>query len=359
MRCATAIALTALLTACGSSSEETHVVRPVRTMTVHASTSTDQRIFAGVSKAGTESRLSFRVPGSIIELPVKVGDKVLEGDIIAKMDTHDFVLQLQAAEAALEQAKAMERQAVSQYNRVADLYETESASRSELDAARAQQESAKASRQAATNRMNLAQNQLDYAILKAPKEGDIASVLVETNENIASGQPVVVLNSGDIAEITISLPETLISQIRSGESVSVTFDAIPKQVFPGVVTEVAVARQNAPAFPVRVQLLRKSNAIRSGMSAQVQFNFNKHQDANVIIVPAYVVAEFSGEEFVYLAHPDADGFATIQKQLVKVGGFSGDNLKILNGLKDGDIIVSAGIQFLKDKQKVRLQADKK
>ncbi len=347
-----------LLSSCGADKTPAAVIRPVRTMTVHLSDANDQRIFAGVTKAGAELKLSFRVPGKITKLPVKVGDQIHKDDVIAKLDTHDYELQVEQAEAAVLRSGAQERQAVSQYDRVSKLYETESASRAELDAARAQAESAKASRTAAKKQWELAKSQLAYTILHSPEDGDVAAVPVEANENIAAGQPVVQLNAGGISEVIIALPESLVARVHSGDPVTVTFDAHPNEAFPAIVTEVGVSRQMQPAYPVKVQLLHQISDLRSGMSAEVQFNFGSADDDQVIVVPSYAVSDMAGQQYVFVIKDIGDGFGMAEKRGVKVAGFVGDGLRIVDGLNDGDVVATAGIQFLEDGQRVRLPEHK-
>ena len=85
-------------------------------------------------------------------------------------------MQTKEADAARLQAEAKERHAAANYARIRDLYETRSASRTELDAARANAESAKAVLEASEKKLELALNQLDYTKLRAPLDGSIASI---------------------------------------------------------------------------------------------------------------------------------------------------------------------------------------
>jgi multidrug efflux system membrane fusion protein len=353
------VTLTCLLTvatcvSCGESKTQVQVVRPVRTVAVQINGPVQQRVFGGVSKAGVESRLSFRVAGTIISRPVKVGDVVKKGTVIASLDPHDYDLQVEEAEAAVLNAEAQERHAMAQYDRVSNLYETESASRSELDAARAQAESAKATREAIQKKLELAKAQLDYTTLKATKDGTIAAVDIEEGENVAAGQPVVRLNAGESMEVTVSIPESLISSIREDDLVSVSFDSKPGLFYPAVVTEVGVSRQLAPAYPVKVQLLRHVPDMRSGMSAEVRFNFPTAKNDQGIVIPPMAVAEQDGKQYVWVVSGISQDVGKVERRSVAVNNISGDGLAIKEGLKPGDVVVTAGQQFLVEGQQVRV-----
>ncbi len=344
-----------LLTACGGDDSDKDLIRPVRVLELRAQSLSDGRVFSGVTKAGVEARLSFRVAGIIEALPVKVGNRVRAGDIIAKLDPNDYELQLQQAEAALLQAEAQERRAAANYTRIRDLYETESASRADLDAARAEAESAKAMLQATAKKRDLARSQLSYTVLKAPLDGGIASVSVEVNENVASGHPIVLLTSSTNLEVHISIPEVLIAQIHEGDRVEVRFDAhSDNSHYPAVVTEVGVASRSGTTFPVTVQLLQRVPDIRSGMAAEVFFGLGSDSSARVLYVPSLALLEEQGERYVFVVHPDANGLATVRRVEVKVGELTNRGIIITDGLLEGDVIVTAGVQFLRDGQRVRV-----
>ena len=120
--------LVLLLSSCGEEQQVREVIRPVRYVQVFSTGGTRTRVFSGVAQAGLESRLSFRVPGTIKGVAVEVGDRVNAGDVIAALDPSDYELQVQQAEAGRANAQAQARNAESNYERVRRLYENENAS---------------------------------------------------------------------------------------------------------------------------------------------------------------------------------------------------------------------------------------
>ena len=144
------------------------VIRPVRFQAVSLTSGERVRTFAGTSKAGEETVLSFKVPGTMKHKRIKVGDKVKRGQTIAELDPRDYVLQVQSADAALARARAEARNAAATYSRTRGLYENNNASREELDAARAGHEAAKAQVRSAGKQREIARQQLSYTKLKAP-----------------------------------------------------------------------------------------------------------------------------------------------------------------------------------------------
>ncbi|MFQ6114519.1 MAG: efflux RND transporter periplasmic adaptor subunit, partial [bacterium] len=131
--------------ACGGGEQKVEeIIRPVRYQQVYSTGGSRVRSFSGTARSGVESKLSFKVAGTVLEVPVKVGDKVRSGQLIARLDPKDYQLKVQQADASLARAKAEERNAKADYERIRALYENNNASKDDLDAARAGFESASA-----------------------------------------------------------------------------------------------------------------------------------------------------------------------------------------------------------------------
>lgn len=96
-----------LITACQEPPPPVEVLRPVRSQTVTASAGTRTRTFSGIARAGQETQLSFRVPGTIDHLGVRVGESVGAGQLIARLEVEDFEITVQQSRANLAQASTL------------------------------------------------------------------------------------------------------------------------------------------------------------------------------------------------------------------------------------------------------------
>jgi len=334
--------------------EPTPVIRPVLTRQVFATGGSRIRTFPGVAQSERESRLSFRVPGKIQRLEVKVGDKVRPGQLIAALDPEDYRLQVEEAEASLERARAESRNAEANYARVRALYENRNASRNELDGARAAAESAAAQVLAIQKRLELARAQQSYTRLEAAEEGAVAEVYVEINENVQAGQPVVLLTGGSSMEVQVGVPESLISQVRPGDRVTVTFDAVPDRKLPGLVVKVGVVSGASTTYPVTVRLDVPVPEVRPGMAAEVAFSFASREGRERFLVPAAAVCEDRQGRYVFVAEPREGGLAAVRKQPVRVGDLREEGLEILEGLRDGDLVIVAGMSRIAEGEIVKI-----
>jgi RND family efflux transporter MFP subunit len=346
---------------CGDGEPPPETLRPVRTQQVFSTGGVRVRSFSGSARSGTESRLSFRVTGSIVELPVRVGDSVGVGQLIARLDAEDYRLAMREAEAGLAQARAQAQNAESNYERVRELYEADNASRADLDAALAGFQSTEASVRASEQRLQLARQQLSYTRLTAPTTGAVAAVPVEVNENVQAGQVVVYLNSGTDLEVEVGVPGVLISQVTEGDMTEVTFDALPDRAFMATVSEVGVAATGtATTYPVTVVLLDPDPDLRSGMAAEVAFRFESGEGRELFIVPSIAVGEDRGGRFVYVVEPEEgavaeSGVGMIRRRPVRVGEMTTQGFEILEGLSDGEHVVVAGVSRIEDGLRVQFR----
>lgn len=332
------------------------VIRPVRYQQVYAMGGDRERSFSGVAEASMESRLSFKVSGTVRRVPVKVGDTVQAGQLLAELDPEDYDLQVQEAQASLARAQAEARNAEADYGRVRALYENSNASKNDLDAARAGSESAQAQVKAAEKHLELARLQKSYTRLNAPADGAIADVTIEVNENVSPGQPVVLLTAGSEIEVRVSVPEALIASVREGEDATAQFDALPGQRFAARVTEVGVAPTGgATTYPVKVTLVEVPETVRPGMAATVNLRSSSGgSGADRYVVPPGAVGEDQEGRFVFLVEETTEGMGVAHRHPVRVGELTDQGLEITEGVSDGDLLVTAGVTKLEDGQAVRL-----
>ena len=344
--------------ACGKKEPEVKPLRPVRYQRISAKPMVRVLSYSGVAQAGQESRLSFRVSGTVEKVYVKLGDMVKSGQEIAILESRDYALRVKSAQASLNAAEAQARRAKADYDRVRLLYENNNASPNDLDGARTAFESAEAQVDAASNQLELARRQLSYTHLIAPVDGGIAAVNVEASENVSPGQPVVVLTSGSNVEVKVTIPEAMITQIKDGDEVEVLFSALDNKERLGKVTEVGVATTGmATTFPVTVVLDDGGKDIRPGMAAEVRFRFSNSDktDKRQIVVPLQAVTEDQKGEFVYTVKPTEEkGVGIVERKNIVKGNITREGLEINGGLVEGDLLVISGVSRIHDGLRVKL-----
>ncbi|MFP4477286.1 MAG: efflux RND transporter periplasmic adaptor subunit [Desulfatibacillaceae bacterium] len=328
--------------------------RPVRTEKVRAVLRKQASSLPGVVVPGKQSNLSFRVGGRVSGVDVEMGDRLGTGDPVARLDSTDFSIAVRQAEAALGKAESRAGSASATYERIRRLYESRHASRNELDQARAAAEAAEATVRALEQKLRLARRKLSYTRLESPGDCSVIRVLVEEDENVGAGMPVAALECGDHDEVRVSVPETLIGTIQTGDTATVDFDALPGSGAAGRVTEAGPASVGMETtFPVTVRMNENLPEVLPGMSARV--TFAPDETTRHVLVPAHAVGEDRRGRHVFVAVPDDGGeTATIRRKSVKTGELTSRGIRILDGLKPGDLLVVAGMSRMEDGRRVRL-----
>jgi RND family efflux transporter MFP subunit len=349
---------------CGKEEKPPEVIRSIRWIKV-AETSTKQvRMISGTTKPVDQTALSFAVGGTVEEVKVKLGDQVKKGQVLAELDQQPFVLGVRDAEAELSKAQANVVERRANYERYVALYESNNASKAELDEARASFDSAKSQVKAAEAQLGLARRDLRKTQLKAPFKGTISVKEIEPYVEVPPGKAIFGLDGEESGfEVSTAVPESLVINLNLGDEADVIFSGLNYRKVPGVITELGSRSRTASTYPVTVQLQEQFPELRSGMSVEVAFEFIPESETGEPIVTglaAPLAAFVVGEEKTYFVFIYDEKSSTVKKTQVKTLALRENDIILEPGsLKAGDIIATAGVQFLTDGQKVNLMKETK
>jgi RND family efflux transporter MFP subunit len=284
--------------------------------------------------------------------------------VLARLDPEPFELTVRDAEAALAQNVALQQASRADFERAEKLFEAEVASQQEFDRALAMRDSRDSQVQATEARLKLARRDLRRSVLKAPFSGAISVKEIEPAMEIAGGQVVFEMDSGDGGlRVEVQMPETLITGVRQGATVEVSFPSIggerfdeAKGRFAAVVSEVGTRAGVGNAFPVRADLLDPPAGLRPGMTAEAFFSIPRAESSvrefqGFMIPMAAALAEADGKFSVFVYDRDS---STVTKRPIRSGGVRDNDIAVLEGLADGEVIATAGVSFLRDGQQVTL-----
>jgi RND family efflux transporter MFP subunit len=356
--CASILIFMMLLLSCsGDKTEKSENIRPVRYQQILLAGDEQSRTFSGISKSGTEAKLSFRVSGTLISVNVKVGDNLKKGDLIASVDDSDAQLNYEKSLVSFEKSRIQKETAKSTLDRVKGLYENNNVSLQEYESAKTSYATANAAHDADKRNVDLHKRQLEYYMLYAPINGIVTTVSAEKNENVRTGQVIVVMNTGDDIEVNVGVPESYISKTKARGNVTVRFTSIPDKVFDGVISEVAYNISSASStYPVTVTLSAPTKDIRPGMSADVTFIFvdERKNAPQRIIAPVAAVGKDTQGNFVFILNKESDFIYRAEKRTITVGELLPEGFVIISGINENELVAIAGLNSLMDGMKVRL-----
>lgn len=170
--------------------------------------------------------LSFQVAGQISKMLKEEGDKVEEGEFIAKLDDRDYIANLSKANAEVERTLALKNEAESKFNRQAPLTKDNTLSKQDYDTLLNTRDKAKADYNMALAAQQYAQNQLDYTQIYAPDDGTITVRVQEPGATVNKGQIVYTISKTKPVWIRAYVNETDLGNIKYGQKAKVYTDTI-------------------------------------------------------------------------------------------------------------------------------------
>ncbi|MGZ8908234.1 MAG: efflux RND transporter periplasmic adaptor subunit, partial [Methylobacter sp.] len=222
---------------------EAPVVRPIKLMTVGSALTGKMRKLPGTVRATDRVDLAFQVAGPLIELPVKEGQRVRKGDLLAKIDPQDYETNLRNAKGTIAKAKAAVDYAVAEYKRYLNVKATDAGAVSDsvVNLKYTAQNVARADLQSAEAALAAAQDQLNYTRLRAPFTGVIARKYVDNYQEVTVKEPIMSLQNMTDVEVLMDVPESMMAPIRKTKArMFADFAADPSRNFELQIKEVAL-----------------------------------------------------------------------------------------------------------------------
>lgn len=357
------LSLSILVSACEQETvSEKEVIRPVRAIQLSDTGQMKKRTFPGKAKATKEVELSFRVSGPLITLPVNVGDKVVKGDVLAKIDPRDFEVSLSNMLGQLSRAQANLKRAQSEYDREIRILQQDSGATSQVavDRKKAAMDQAIADTTSLNASVSASRDQLAYTQLIAPFDGVVVNKYVENFESVSAGQQIIRMIDNSRIEMVINIPESLISFVPNVERVYVQFDSFPEHTLTAEVKEVSSeASETTRTYPVTLVMEQPEDIqILPGMAGKTVGADIKESAAVMkqpITVPmsAIFTADTAEDSFVWVID---EATQTVSKRSVVLGSLTDQGIVVTEGLKVGEWIATAGVHYLREGQKVKIMS---
>ncbi len=346
-----------LLAACAEEAPPPEeVVRAVRTVTINEPASGRPRRFSGVVEAADSTSISFEVGGIVNEININPGDRVEEGQILAVMDDSAYKLNVEAARAAVAEAEVELADAESANARFSELGMRGAISEREAERYLANRDAAREILSYALSRLGLAERDLERTVLRSPFTGVVATRSADAFQQVARGEEVLELFMEGAMEAAFSVPESEMRFVYLGLPGAVRISAIPDGNFEGVVSETSNVAGAANAFPVRLLIDSEHPGLRPGVTAEVTLLLGGDDAAQSYLVPLSAVGvEADGSSsFVFRFNRET---SSVEKVPVVRGEIRDNHMIVQEGIVAGDLIVTAGVTFLREGQKVKLLAD--
>lgn len=319
----------------GCSSEQKPEIRsePVK---IKLTSVSRQSISIPIHSSGTiisneELKLSFKIGGVVSKIPVKEGDRVRKGDLLASLNLAEIEAKVKQAENAYEKTKR-------DNERASNLYRDSVATLEQLQNSITAVNVSKAD-------LDIANFNLEYSRILAPEDGVVLKQVVNENELIAPGYPVFLFGTkGSGWKIKAGVTDRDIVRINIGDSAKIVVDAYPNETFTGIVNQVGeFSDPLTGTYRIELSIETKGQRLASGFIADVEIYPSVKKIFSLVPIESIIGAD-GNSAFVFVA--TNEGIA--RKIHVDVGSIFGGMVIVTNGLENISEIVSEGVAYLKD-----------
>ena len=334
--------------------DESFGAAPVKVFKVQRQKISEKLFYTGVIEAWNKINVTPDIGGKIAKIYVEEGDRVEKGQLLAELDTRAVRLQLDQAQAALAVAEANYNDAQKNMERMERLKKEDAASDQQYEKIKLAYEAADAQHKQARATVNLARYNLDVSLMKAPFSGVVASKNAEVGEVInpmmggfspTSG----VLTLMDFSRVKIEIDATQqdVARIKKGQPAQLRVTALPDRIFQGRVSIVNItADPVSKKFKVEVTVDNPDLALRPNTFGEVSLEVSTHEHA--LVIPQNAVLE---NRYVFRVK-DSN---TVERVELNLGLQNSDRIEVINGLKEGDLVVVEGNFGLEDGTQIEIR----
>jgi RND family efflux transporter MFP subunit len=352
MRPLWALSIALVLSACSKKEPPPEPVRPVLSMKVEALSEEDLGRFAGSIQARYESNTGFRVGGRIASRKVDVGAEVEKDTLLATLDPSDQQNQLRSAQGDLAKIQAQFINAKATALRQQALFDRGVGAQAQLDAANTDLKTTQASLDQARAAVDQSKDQLGYTELRADHKAVVTAWNAEAGQVVSAGQQVVTLAQPDIKEAVIDLPNTLVDQLPSDVVFLVAAQLDPDTRTTAVIREIEPQAQSATRTRrARLTLAETPPGFRLGTAISVTLSSAIKPRLEL---PLTALQEVDGKPRIWVIDPQNQ---TVAPRDVKVISRTDSTVVLADGVKNGERVVTAGVNSLKPGQKVKIDED--
>ena len=333
-------------------------VTPVRVAVVERAGAPQALRYSATIEPETRVDVAFKRGGYVRTLgaakPIEEGDRVAAGSVLATIAPEDYDVKVQQARAQLAEAESAHTQAAQALSRADALFAAKSLTRPELEQAQAAAAMTDAKVAGARALIREAEQARADATLRSPIDGIVLKRLVERGSLVGPGTPGFVLGHTRTVKVVFGVPDTMLPRVPAGTRLTVVTEAYPDRRLSGRVTKVAPAADpRSRVFDVEVSIPNADGALKPGMVAAVDLDEASGAPRPLLLPLAAVVRSpaRAGAYAVFVVD-DRGGQPVAKAREVRLGSLVGNEIEVLEGVRDGDHVIVSGATVVTDGERV-------
>ena len=304
---------------------------------------------SGTIASQTTTTVGFLVSGRLLTRDVDVGSVVTAGETIAAIDPTDLQNQLDAARSQVDAATASVNQTSAEEAAKRQLLKDGFTTQSEYNQALKALQTAQADLASAQANLRLATDQLGYATLTSPVAGAVIQTGADPGQVVQAGQMIVQIADTKLLDAVFSVPAQIANLAKVGGKVAVWLQQDPSVKVTGAVRQISpTADPTTGTYTIKVGLTDPPPAIRIGALVRGRA---EQLGSDVISVPTTALVQTGSEPQVWVVSEDG----AVHLTPVTVARYDTGTVLISDGIKDGDLIVIAGVNSLAEGQIVKVE----
>ena len=322
---------------------------PVKSQVIQATDIPDFSEYLSTLKSRESAAINPQVEGWIVNISVRSGERVGEGQPLMTIDPRVQEATLSSQVAARNAQAATLANAQVQYERAQKLYEDGIMSKQDFDTAKTTYDAALAQTKAMDAQVTQQQAQLHYYTVSAPTDGIVGDVPVHVGDRVTNTTLLTTVDQVGNLQVYIYVPVEHSHDLRIGEPVDLLDDS-GKVIAHSTIFFVSPEVDNTTQTVLAKAVVPNANhALRTDelVNARITWRTTKGLE-----VPVLATQRINGQTFVFIAAAGVRGDVARQQQ-IQVGDIIGNNYVVLNGLKAGDHVIVGGFQFLADGMPVK------
>jgi membrane fusion protein (multidrug efflux system) len=309
-------------------------------------------VLNGVVEPERKVEVYSRLSAYVKQIVKEEGDFVNKNDVLALLDDTEISISHRQAEIQLEQAKLTLKDEEINHERSKQLKETDMISEQDFQLAQANYNKAKLDHQTKLENFKDLELQLSYTRIKSPVEGYVTERLIEVGTRVNTNQQVFTVEDFSPLLVKVYVPTSDIVNLNTGMASEITTDVLAGMVFNGKI-KIVNPRIDVQSGTVKVtiEVFDKTRKLKPGMFVETKVLIRNNP--NALVIPRKSVSYKQNQAFVYISQRQGMQ-VQVSERPIKTGIAEGDFIEVLEGLEEGDRIVTVGIEGLKDKMKVRI-----
>lgn len=279
--------------------------------------------------------------GILSRVYVKEGQRVKEGQLLAKIDDGGLSQQLAQAQIQANLSKTT-------FERQQRLWNQKIGSEIQFLQAKSNYEA----QAAAVNQM---QQQIAKTTVKAPFSGTIDQIINEQGSVVGAGQtPLMQLVNLDQMYIETDVPERYITNVIKNKKVEVEFPVLGKTIETKIRQVGDVINPTNRTFRVEIAVPNKNHSIKPNLTAKLKIN--DYTSENALLIPLSIISENAkGEQYIYvISEKNSNNKGVAKRVIITTGKSQGDLIEVLTGIKNDAEIIEEGARTVKDGQTVKI-----